>query len=55
MMVLQEGAVTDGDVIYGWMVVVNDEKCLQWCRKKKSCCVILSIQRCHELKQDQLQ
>ena len=23
-MVLQEGAVTDGDVIYGWMVVVND-------------------------------
>ena len=23
-MVLQEGAVTDGDVIYGWMVLVND-------------------------------
>ena len=22
-MVLQEGAVTDGDVIYSWMVVVN--------------------------------
>ena len=23
-MVLQEGAVTGGDVLYGWMVVVND-------------------------------